>query len=105
MEQDKIASTNVVAKKRRGNPAWQKGVSGNPNGRPMGSRQKLSERFIDILSRDFDEHGEETVLRLRAEKPEVYIKVVADLVPKDVNVNMDASQAFVEMLKIVSGKK
>jgi hypothetical protein len=88
----------------RGRPI-QKGQVLNPKGRPVGSRQKISERFIDLLAKDFEAHGETAIVNLREQKPDAYIRVVADLVPKDVTLTVDPSHAFLEMLKMVSGGK
>ena len=71
----------------------------------MGSRQKISERFIDLLAKDFEAHGETAIVNLREQKPDAYIRVVADLVPRDVNLNVDPSSAFLELLKMVSEGK
>jgi hypothetical protein len=60
---------------------------GNP-GRPRGSRNKLGEAFIAALAEDFEKHGVEVIERVRIEKPEAYIKVIAMLMPKDMNVNV-----------------
>lgn len=65
------------------------GVSGNPKGRPKGSRNKLGEAFVAALQADFDEHGEEVIERVRAEEPSQYLKVIASILPKDLNVNIN----------------
>jgi hypothetical protein len=59
---------------------------GNP-GRPKGSRNKLGEDFIQALAVDFDRHGTETIERLRVQSPAAYLKVVASLLPNDVDLN------------------
>ena len=66
-----------------------KGQSGNPAGKPLGSKHKISEKFISALTADFEQHGETVIERVRAEKPENYLKIVADLVPKDFNIGQD----------------
>lgn len=71
-----------------------KGEVRNPKGRPPGSRNKLSEDFISALSSDFDEHGVQAIKDVRENYPQTYVKVVADLVPKDVNLKHDASDTF-----------
>lgn len=61
---------------------------GNP-GRPKGSRNKLAEAFTQALHDDFMEHGESVIEVVRTEKPDQYLKVIASLVPKDVNLNVN----------------
>jgi len=87
--------------KPRGRP-FQPGQSGNPKGRPMHSRQRLSEQFINALGEDFELHGVSAIRRMRKCKPDAYVRVVADLLPKNVKVEADASQAFVALWKKVS---
>jgi hypothetical protein len=60
---------------------------GNP-GRPKGSRNKLGEDFIRALSEDFEKHGAAVIEKVRTDKPDVYLKVIAGLLPKDVNLNV-----------------
>jgi hypothetical protein len=66
---------------------WQPGQSGNPKGRPKGSRNKLSESFISALSDDFEKNGVAVIAAVRAEKPAEYLKIIAAIVPKEINVN------------------
>lgn len=64
-------------------------VSGNiGGGRKKGSRNKLGEAFVDDLYADWQEHGVDTIAKVRVEKPDAYLKVVASLLPKNVNVNV-----------------
>jgi hypothetical protein len=58
---------------------------GNP-GRPKGSRNKLGEAFIQALHDDFTEHGANTIVKVRKEKPHEYLKVVAGLLPKELKI-------------------
>ena len=62
--------------------------SGNPAGRPKGSRNKLSEEFINQLYADWCEHGAEVLKEVRETRPEVYVKVVASLLPRKVDANV-----------------
>lgn len=66
-----------------------KGQSGNPKGRPKGARSKLGEAFLDDLYADWKENGVAVIQDVRDQKPEVYLKVVASILPKDLNVNIN----------------
>lgn len=66
---------------------WEPGQSGNPAGRPKGSRNKLGEAFISALHDDFVAHGVETIARVREEKPAEYVKVCASLLPKEISLS------------------
>src|SRR6202046_5538586 len=71
-------------KKVIGRP-FKPGHPGGP-GRPKGSRHALGETFIAALQADFNEHGEEAIKRTREEKPAEYVKVLASLLPKEVEI-------------------
>lgn len=62
------------------------GQSGNPKGKPKGSRNKLGEAFIADLYEDWQEHGLATVQAVRTERPHEYLKVVASILPKEVKI-------------------
>lgn len=77
-----------TGKKLRGRP-FQPGQSGNPKGRPPGSRNELCEAFVADLRADWDKHGPAAIRQVREEKPDAYLKVVASLVPKEMHVRVD----------------
>jgi hypothetical protein len=62
---------------------WQPGQSGNPAGRLRGSRNKLSEEVICALLRDFREHGQKAIAKVRRDQPGVWLKVIAMLIPRE----------------------
>ncbi len=51
---------DVTARQQRGivEHAWKPGQSGNPAGRPVGSRNRLSEKFIADLAEHWQANGE-----------------------------------------------
>lgn len=67
---------------------WKPGESGNPAGRPIGSRNKLSEAVIQDIAADWAIGGAETIARVRLTDPATYFRVVASILPKDVLVNV-----------------
>lgn len=60
------------------------GQSGNPNGRPRGGRNRLSEDFVQALYDDFKVHGRGAIVAVRERDPSTYVKVIAQLLPKEV---------------------
>ena len=66
------------------------GQSGNPAGRTKGSRNKLGEDFIAALHADFRAHGVQVLETVRTQKPDQYLKVVASLLPKQIEVKEGA---------------
>jgi Family of unknown function (DUF5681) len=78
------------------------GQSGNPKGRPKGARNRLGTKFLEALEADFNKHGAQAIEQVRQKRPEVYIKVVADLLPKEANINVEAGEAFVNLWRRIS---
>jgi hypothetical protein len=60
------------------------GQSGNPGGQVKGTRHKLNGDFVRALSKDFDENGIAAIKEARERDPMGYVKVIASLVPKQV---------------------
>ena len=58
-------------------------------GRKPGSRNKLGEEFIAQYAADVAEHVKSVIERVRVEKPEVYLKVWADLLPRKTELSVD----------------
>ena len=83
-------SANSLANLR---PA-KKGECRNPGGKPVGARTALSNTFLKTLRADFDKHGKEAIERVREENPAIYVKIIADILPKleESQVNVDVNQ-------------
>ena len=69
-----------------GKYGFKKGQSGNPGGKPIGARNRLQGDFMRALSEDFAAHGKAAIVQCRMEKPDVYLRVVASLFPKELEV-------------------
>lgn len=76
--------TENTQAKHSGLRPWQPGQSGNPAGRPKGSRNKLAEDFFKALADDFTKHGVAAIEKMRTERPNEYAKMVASLMPKEI---------------------
>jgi hypothetical protein len=60
-------------------------------GRNKGSRNKLGEAFLEALHADFVEHGVDAIRKTREEHPEQYVRVIASILPKDLDLSIDTS--------------
>jgi hypothetical protein len=59
-------------------------LTGNTaGGRKKGKRNKLTELFLNTIAEDFEQHGSDTLRRLRIEDPAMYMKMIAVLIPKN----------------------
>lgn len=59
---------------------FQPGQSGNPGGKPVGSRNQLHGDFLNALCADFEVHGVKAIERCREEFPVKYLEVVLRIV-------------------------
>ena len=67
---------------------YKPGQCGNPNGRPMGSRQKLTEKFIDDLADHYEREGAKAIGRVLEDNPVAYLQIVCRLLPKDITLSV-----------------
>lgn len=89
--------------KRGLKPAWKPGQSGNPNGRPKGSRNRLCENFLDGLMSDFQKHGRDTFVKAREANPVAYLRMIADLVPKEFDLGDKTAKGLHALYSAVKG--
>lgn len=85
-----MRNTDVTAPKQRGTP-FPPGVSGNPAGRPRGSRNRLADAFVTDLRDCWELHGRDALERVARDQPEVLIKVISSLMPKTLDLNLTAT--------------
>lgn len=56
-------------------------------GRVKGSRNKLQADFLSALTKAFEEKGEEAIKVVIAESPKDFLKVIATIIPKELDIN------------------
>jgi hypothetical protein len=78
------------------------GQSGNPRGRPKGARNRLGTAFLEALEAHFNEKGIDAIERVWKDKPEVYVKICADLLPKEASLTVDHGEAFTKLWHAIS---
>ena len=67
------------------------GQSGNPAGRPTGSRNKLCDGFLKTLEETWQKRGHEIIDKTIEENPSVIVNAIARLVPKEAHLELSGS--------------
>ena len=68
---------------------WQPGQSGNPNGRPVGSRTAFSASFLKDLAEVWRDHGRETMIKMARDQPSVFFATCARLIGPEVKLTIE----------------
>lgn len=79
---DTNGHTGPTLSQQRGLRPWKPGESGNPKGRPEGSRNKLGEAFLDDMFEAWKAQGIDAINRVIKDRPQDFLKVVASLLPQ-----------------------
>ncbi len=95
-------NSETTAAKQRPAHLFKPGQSGNPAGRPKGAKHKLGEDFLAALQADFSQHGVAAIAEVRESKPHEYLKVVASILPKDIDLNVTGADAFQRLWEMVN---
>lgn len=79
-----MANPNI---KEAGKPyQFRPGQSGNPGGLAIGTRNALNKKFLVALSEEFDKSGQEAISKVAKEDPATFIKVLAAILPKEMEI-------------------
>jgi Family of unknown function (DUF5681) len=76
------------------------GQSGNPAGRPKGSRNKLADDFLKDALAAWHEHGPDALNLMAKEEPSKFCQMVANLLPKEV-MNPEDNRVQIGEIKLV----
>ena len=74
------------------------GQSGNPNGRPKDARNKVSEGLLEALAKHFEANGTAAIESVFKDRPHDYLKIIASLVPKQMEIEDKRPQRRAEDL-------
>lgn len=78
--------------------SFKSGESGNVGGKPRETRNKLSNAFVQALLTSFNEKGVAVIERVIKEEPATYLKVIASVLPKEIDITKSISDISDEQL-------
>jgi hypothetical protein len=87
-----MSDTTTLIERDERNGRFLPGNSGN-GGRKPGARNKLGESFLEDLRHCWNERGAIALARCADEDPAAFCRIVASLLPKDINLNMSLNAA------------
>jgi hypothetical protein len=72
-------------------------ITGNSGGgRPHGWRNQLGEAFVASIYEDWQKHGPAAIAKVRETRPADYLKVIASILPKDLNMKVSAIESMTD---------
>lgn len=98
---DSAAADSTAPKQQIGVP-FKPGQSGNPAGRPKGSKNRFSEDFWRDLADVWAAEGKSALESAVKSDPIKFCTMAASVLPKDVNVRHEANDAFLQLWKLIS---
>jgi hypothetical protein len=78
---DAVNTGRKQRKKLPGRP-FEKGVSGNPAGRPPGARNRYSEEYINDFHDVWRTHGKKAIVQLATKRPADFVRIGAAILSK-----------------------
>jgi hypothetical protein len=94
---------------------WLKGSASPSPGRPVGSRAKLGDAFVESLQRKWQAEGDDILDRVARDNPEKVLEVMARVLPKELaisveqrtpgNLSADAYAALRRLLDLIEACK
>jgi hypothetical protein len=84
----RMSNTEIIAERDTKSGRF---LTGNKRsvGRPKGARDRHSRTMLNAFADDFELHGAAVIERVRLEKPDVYLRVACDLLPKNIELDVD----------------
>lgn len=73
---------------------FKKGVSGNPGGRPLGARARLTDKLLEDFENYYKERGSELIKRVEEDNPGLLLQLLARLIPKEAEFRVSGSAQF-----------
>lgn len=96
MSAEQTESAFVSGEKRDEAGRWL--VPPKSPGRPKGARAKLGEAFLEAMLADFTQHGDGVIEIVRDEKPDQYLRVVASILPKEIEAGEETISVIADMI-------
>lgn len=81
-----MSETAIANGRDAKNGQFIKGYKGGA--RPRGARSKLGEAFVEDLRSVWETHGKQALIDCAENEPAQFVRVLAGLLPRDVNLNM-----------------
>jgi hypothetical protein len=85
MQLDDVRRQNLIP--------YKPGQSGNPHGKPPGTKQAFSKAFMRDLAVVWDEHGAASLRKTAMTQPAVFAGICARLIPQNVEVTLQEQRA------------
>ena len=98
LHQDIVRESTSDLPERDANGRLLPGAALNPRGRPKGSKNALGQAFVDDLYQDWQVNGAAVIETVRTDKPDVYLKVIAQIIPRDIDVNVNVNEMTPEQI-------